>query len=258
MKSTGASGSTASRPYGCGPLPVDDHLPDGALAAARVTHHADLREVDLADEPGSEGAAPVVAHFCHRSRCFSSSSPRWRMPVSHLVAEDVDAVAADGHDDEPVAGQPLGDVVVAGVVGQRLPAGRARPAVGDAAPAVAAQVVAVQEQHDRIRPVGQIGRIVDVAGELDLAAEAGWLVRLVAEVVDGAGDGVRPGRRRRRGRGEGPGEAPAGATARSSRSPYLTVIRPVSTAGSVVTATTDRASAAGAPYPTRAPSASTL
>ena len=28
------------------------------------------------------GAAPVVFHPFHRSRCFSSSRPRWRMPVS--------------------------------------------------------------------------------------------------------------------------------------------------------------------------------
>ena len=53
-------------------------------------------------------------------------------------------------------------------------------------------------------------------------------------------------------------DAAAGTTARSCPVPYRTVIRPVSTAGSVVTATTDRASAAGAPYPTLAPSASTL
>ena len=184
-------------------LPVDDHLPDGPLAASRVPHHADPGEVDRADEARPERPAarrrplmPQVEVLLQQLAALAHAG------VVDLVAEHVDAVAADGHDDEPVAGQALGDVVVARVVGDRLPACGARPAVGDAArrgnSSGGCRAGTARSGTARRRDRSDSGRRRRAP---PCRVRPGRLIGLVAEVVDGAGDGVRPGRRRRRRRG---------------------------------------------------------
>ena len=121
--------------------------------------------------------------------------------VGHVVAQHVDTVPAHGDDDVAVARQPGREVVVPLVVRDRFPPGTARPPIVRAVPPVAGGVVPVQEQHDRIRTVGQARGVVHVGAELHLAAQAGGTERTIAQVVLAANHvvGAR-GRRAPRGR----------------------------------------------------------
>ena len=60
-------------PYGEPRLLLQQEVRDDTLAAARVTHLADVLQIDLADELRAEGRAPVVVNVFHLSRWYWTS-----------------------------------------------------------------------------------------------------------------------------------------------------------------------------------------
>jgi hypothetical protein len=115
---------------------------------------------------------------------------RLHTEVEYAVVLRVDAVGADGHHDISVAGEDAGDVSVPLVTrDDRLPR-RTRPREAAAAHAM----TAVQEDHERKRPSGQIRRAVNLGTDFNRPGEAaGRVERGVTEVVFLDGDCQRTG-----------------------------------------------------------------